>query len=112
VVATATANVVAAGHATLYSVPIIGTQDGWAGGDDGVRLHWQAGTWQTLVHPVPVALYEVRLTSATDGWAVGAQGTLLRLERYPDPVGIRTDQGAAPTPPFSTGRAWLHILRR
>ena len=61
----------------LYSVFMVSSTEGWAGGANGTIYHYFGGTWNTFTSPVSTALRSVFMISPTEGWAVGDGGVII-----------------------------------
>jgi len=59
----------------LFSVKMLNPAEAWAGGSDGVFMHWTAGTWTPLTTTVRADVYGMDI-SGNIGWAVGMTGTI------------------------------------
>jgi hypothetical protein len=62
---------------SVFSVYMIGSNDGWAVGDLGMVLHWNGTQWAEVMSSTMYVFASVFMKSATDGWAVGDIGTLV-----------------------------------
>jgi hypothetical protein len=62
----------------LWSVFIVGPDDGWAVGEAGTILRWNGTDWSSWASPTTEDLYKVFMVSSGDGWAVGRSGTIIR----------------------------------
>jgi len=65
----------------LNSVDFAGANDGWAVGNGGIMLKYNANTDKWVQQPsiTTQGLLKVRLLDANTGWAVGSQGTVLKF---------------------------------
>ena len=61
---------------------MLGGSDGWAVGDGGELLRYQAinGQWLRLTGPTGAQLNSIFLSDSTHGWAVGVGGTILHYD--------------------------------
>jgi photosystem II stability/assembly factor-like uncharacterized protein len=58
--------------ASLNSVFMVSSSDGWAVGEKGAIIHYNGSSWNSVASPAANDLLGVWLASSTDGWAVGA----------------------------------------
>ena len=59
----------------LTTISMLSPRDGWAGGYDGLLLHYDGVTWQHQALAQRVSLLHLQMLSDTDGWAVGSTNT-------------------------------------
>ena len=55
----------------LETIAMTSVSDGWAAGQDGTLLHWDAIQWTLALSPVDATLHALAVTSSASGWAVG-----------------------------------------
>jgi len=55
---------------------MLSASDGWAGGGDGLLLHYDGHTWQQAANPLKISFSHLQMFSDTDGWAVGSTDQL------------------------------------
>lgn len=66
----------------LRAVSFDAPDDGWAVGDNGVRVHWDGRQWSVVLPPASMnkTLRAVSMLSPSDGWAAGYSGTILHYD--------------------------------
>ncbi len=65
---------------TLWSVFMMGADDGWVVGEAGTIIRWDGNDWSTVTSPTTEKLKSVFMVSDTDGWAVGEGGTTIHWD--------------------------------
>ncbi len=61
----------------LQDISVVSSQDIWAVGDNGLIVHYNGTTWNTVSSPTGDRLDAISMISATDGWAVGDGGKII-----------------------------------
>lgn len=63
----------------LLSVKMVSDTEAWAGGSDGVFMHWSSGTWTPLTTTLIWEISGLDMLG-NDGWAVGKNGSIWRYD--------------------------------
>jgi len=66
---------------SLLAISMVSSDEGWAVGDKGRIMHYQAGQWQEVASPTKKRLMGVAMTSPEEGWAVGLESTVLHYHQ-------------------------------
>ena len=65
---------------SLHDVFMVGADDGWAVGIDGLIIHWDGTEWSNVTSPAGEHLTSVHMVGADDGWAVGNDGEIIHWD--------------------------------
>ncbi len=76
----------------LNTVSMLSATDGWAGGYEGLLLHYDGHAWQHLTDPQGISFLHLQMFSDTDGWAIGAPREPAGTEILHDEGGTWTAQ--------------------
>jgi hypothetical protein len=79
--------------ATLNSIAMVSSSNGWAVGENGTLLHFDGNAWQTYSLSATTTLRSVSMSSANNGWALGGD-ILLRWNE------VEWESVASPSPPW------------
>ncbi len=66
---------------SLQAISMVSSDEGWAVGDKGRIMHYQAGQWQEVASPTRNYLTGIAMTSPEEGWAVGLESTVLHYNK-------------------------------
>ena len=78
------------GVGAFASIAMLSASDGWIVGAQGLILHYDGQSWQSVQSPVHTPLGSIAMVSPTEGWAVGndllhySHGAWTRVAGCPD----------------------------
>ncbi len=64
--------------ASIQSMDMVNSSDGWAVGLSGVIFHWDGINWNRVESPINYPLESIDMVNSTDGWAVGQRAVIIR----------------------------------
>src|SRR5512139_1314774 len=59
-------------NASLETVNMISTVDGWAAGFDGALIHWDGKSWNDVTSPTKATLKCLDMVNSAEGYAVAS----------------------------------------
>lgn len=67
----------------LNTISMLSARDGWAGGYNGLLLHYDGHIWQQVANSPKLSLMRLQMFSDTDGWAIaGSDQSGTAIWRY------------------------------